>query len=74
MLDDVKYYVRDLLPELIPEGDDLTPERKEEKKSLLGQLDQKKKLVEEHDAGGHRGKGDIEKCITRSSRSNEPTL
>ena len=74
MLDDVKYYVRDLLPELIPEGDDLTPERKEEKQSLLWQLDQKKKLVEKHDAGDHREKGDIEKCITRSSRSNELTL
>ena len=74
MLDNVKYYVRDLLPELIPEGDDLTPERKEEKQSLLWQLDQKKKLVEKHDAGDHREKGDIEKCITRSSRSNELTL
>lgn len=73
MLHDVKYYVRDLLPELIPEGDDLTPERKEEKKSVLRQLDLKKEMVEKHVADDHREKGEMEKCITRSSKSIEPT-
>lgn len=32
MMKDVRYFVKDLLPELIPEGEALTPERKEEKK------------------------------------------
>ena len=72
MLSDVKYYVRDLLPELMPEGDGLTPQRREEKKSVLRQLDQKKELVGKQDAGARREKGDIEKCITRSNRSNVP--
>lgn len=35
MMKDVRYYVKDLLPELVPEGEPLTPERKEEKRKSV---------------------------------------
>ena len=35
MIKDVRYFVRDLLPELIPAGETLTPERKEAKKESI---------------------------------------
>jgi len=35
MMKDVRYYVKDLLPELVPEEEPLTPERKEEKRKSV---------------------------------------
>ena len=35
MMKDVRYFVKDLLPELVPEGDALTPERKEVKRKSV---------------------------------------
>ena len=68
MLGDISYYVRDLLPELMPDGKSLSPERKEEKRSVLTRLDEKKQISARENAERAAGKGDIEKCITRMSR------
>ena len=35
MMKDVRYFVKDLIPELVPEGDALTPERKEVKRKSV---------------------------------------
>ena len=45
MMKDVRYFVKDLLPELVPEERTITPERKAEKKSVLEGLHKKQEVL-----------------------------
>lgn len=47
MVRDIHYLIKDLLPELSPEKQDLTPERKAEKRSVLKDLHQKQQQINE---------------------------
>lgn len=47
---DIRYLIKDLLPELVPEKEALTPERKQEKRSMLAELHKKQQFVDERKA------------------------
>ena len=47
---DIRYLIKDLLPELVPEKTELTPERKQEKRSMLAELHKNQQIVEERKA------------------------
>lgn len=49
MMKDVRYFVKDLLPELLPEEKPITPERKAEKKSVLDGLHKKQKYLQQRE-------------------------
>ena len=49
MMKDVRYFVKDLLPELLPEEKTITPERKAEKKSVLDGLHKKQEYLRQRE-------------------------
>ena len=51
---DIRYLIKDLLPELVPEKTELTPERKQEKRSMLAELHKNQQIVEERKAQNPR--------------------
>ena len=66
MMKSVRYYVKDLLPELVPEGEALTEERKDEKReSIKERLTRAKQEVEAHEAERHEEKETHQKAESR---------
>ena len=55
MMKDVRYFVKDLLPELVPEEKPITPERKAEKKSVLDNLHRKQEILRQEKSEPPRG-------------------
>ena len=49
MMKDVCWFVKDLLPELVPEEKPITPERKAEKKSILDGLHKKQEILRQRE-------------------------
>ena len=47
MMKDIRWLVKDLLPELKPESGKLTPEKKEEKRSVIEELHRKQSRIRE---------------------------
>ena len=54
MMKDVRYFVKDLLPELLPEEKPITPERKAEKKSVLDGLHKKQECLRQREDSPRR--------------------
>lgn len=50
---DIRYLIKDLLPELVPEKTELTQKRKQEKRSMLAELHKNQQIVEERKAQNH---------------------